>query len=1037
MPGTDLGTEKVSGADPGTGTELRSEVRTHDPRKVPRVVNAVIFNNQIFERSMSVKRIKMPRSFFRETNPILEVTKEGSVKAIEGNTNLARQDRSYRVKKWVYGVIRRFLGWIDLKWLPQWISGKLWSLHNKFSVIEWGLNEETSAYLDTHRAVLERNIRQTMAVFPNPPGLVLYPVGHFYKTWSRKLSLGYGAYSKKIKKKLGGEIMAFRDEQGRVHMPFDFFVSDWADPELFQNLARIVIRAALAENQTKREESAKQEAEDFFLHNPLFDFSDPQLVRQRLEQKLAEEDAIDLSSFFGLSTEWSLVEHDERVSNDQLLKEEREQNLKRVLLEQIGSAFNFAMLLDHETLYQMLAPWMPKRQLTILKNGRPAALDLTQVILRYVKDGSVDHVQDFSLKDWKLALRHIRAASNLGVFQEMFDELERGGVLENAQTQAITEQLAASRLTPDELFKKLFSNYDILFFQTAVSDFEDFYKHLRKIDFPEKTLAAMPIVTLERQGPIAGWKRILKSAKIFWKRIARTLRKYFPWAAAWFLMGIEDPVHFDKWSSLIHYKKATWKDIAQSVNAYLLTGNAGPFLRYYEGAAAGAKPLTQQLKRELRFWRKETKIKGKLPFIYFPDFGINFRTETAKQEQLASAMREYLIQLKEYAEETGASKIVLAFPTDHLGMMQGHLEAFQKPSRNTPDLWHQLLKTEKVLGEKNVATVHVTYDLKWDTMGPLWRSLRQWRHGSFAVPVHPKFAELPVATMPTPGDPYVFGHYDYALITVKRPPNDGSKPKTPEPPAAGEGVKSEIAGAPVDDEMVLVSRQGGQKEKTSIGKEGPDAASRSEMWLAAAPKKSASIQTPEQDLQSVENKRILIDFKDLAQNFSDEQIKEVAFIAGNSNKNVQTLLYNVDVTQPLGKFFRGLRLPGLKVESSGLEIAAKSLENFNGEVVHLSSTRHRVEMTSLRKILRNRGISLDKQFFLAYRDQKGGTLGIGLRDIQRGDLKQGVDAGELKQQLPDYMDSFQNQIFIANPSLAGMASWQTLYNDSVAFAQAA
>lgn len=194
----------------------------------------------------------------------------------------------------------------------------------------------------------------------------------------------------------------------------------------------------------------------------------------------------------------------------------------------------------------------------------------------------------------------------------------------------------------------------------------------------------------------------------------------------------------------------------------------------------------------------------------------------------------------------------------------------------------------------------------------------------------------------------------------------------------------------------------------------------------------------EEAISSIENKRILIDFNDLAKDFSDEQIKEVAFIARNENENVQVLLYNVDLTHPLGQFFRDLKLANLKIESKlGGAATKEALANFYGEVVHLSSASYSGDMVALRTILVKQGISRDRQYLLAYRDQKSGTLGIGLRDIQRGDLKQRFEAGELKQQLPDYMGSFQNQIFVANPALASLASWQTLYDSAVAFARAA
>ncbi len=190
---------------------------------------------------------------------------------------------------------------------------------------------------------------------------------------------------------------------------------------------------------------------------------------------------------------------------------------------------------------------------------------------------------------------------------------------------------------------------------------------------------------------------------------------------------------------------------------------------------------------------------------------------------------------------------------------------------------------------------------------------------------------------------------------------------------------------------------------------------------------------------SFENKRVLIDFEDIARNFSDEQIKEIVYVAENRNKNVQILIYHADPVHPLANLLRGLKLSGLKmVGSSAFDVSVqRAFEHFSGQVVHLSTADHKIDQTVLGKISARYGIERDRAFLLVYRDRESGTLGVGLRDLQRGNLKQRMEAGTLKQQLPDYMDSIHHRIFVSNPASAGIASWRALYDASIAFARAA
>lgn len=182
-----------------------------------------------------------------------------------------------------------------------------------------------------------------------------------------------------------------------------------------------------------------------------------------------------------------------------------------------------------------------------------------------------------------------------------------------------------------------------------------------------------------------------------------------------------------------------------------------------------------------------------------------------------------------------------------------------------------------------------------------------------------------------------------------------------------------------------------------------------------------------------ENKRVLIDFEDV-KSFSDEQIKEVVSAADSGNRNVQVLIYNLDPTDPLGKFFLGRQSARFKVERLSFEeMARKYTAGFNGDIVHLSRTA-RVKADTLKREL---GEVLAQRFYaLSYQDDAAGTLGVGLRDLSDGKLRKNVQADQLTK--PSYMGlDGQGKLFIADPEQAGMQFFQSLYSRAYAFARAA
>jgi ribosomal protein S18 acetylase RimI-like enzyme len=177
-----------------------------------------------------------------------------------------------------------------------------------------------------------------------------------------------------------------------------------------------------------------------------------------------------------------------------------------------------------------------------------------------------------------------------------------------------------------------------------------------------------------------------------------------------------------------------------------------------------------------------------------------------------------------------------------------------------------------------------------------------------------------------------------------------------------------------------------------------------------------------------ESKRIFVDFNDLAANFSDEQITEVLYTAERPHRNTKVIIYNLDITHPVGRFLRGLKLENLETSDKTLpEASAMYVQNFQGDIVHLSSESALLGAAKLKRDLAKNGILSDAVYSLSYKAAASGTLGVGLKDLQDG---------RLKKQLPDYMAyDAQGRIYLSDPSVAGI--WQGIYESALAFSRAA
>lgn len=178
------------------------------------------------------------------------------------------------------------------------------------------------------------------------------------------------------------------------------------------------------------------------------------------------------------------------------------------------------------------------------------------------------------------------------------------------------------------------------------------------------------------------------------------------------------------------------------------------------------------------------------------------------------------------------------------------------------------------------------------------------------------------------------------------------------------------------------------------------------------------------------NKHLIVDFPDMARNFSDEQISEILFFIEKGGTVYFSRFDPVD-SKGLGRFFLDLKSKEefrdrIVMHRLNLEqLAADHLQGFEGEIFYLASKVSPLNREALKSKLNRVGIRENRIIPLAYRDQTGGTLGVGIKN----------KAGLLKNQLPDYVQVDSKGRFTIDPSET--LFWQGLYHEAFAFAQSA
>ena len=523
------------------------------------------------------------------------------------------------------------------------------------------------------------------------------------------------------------ELLSFRDSEGRIHMPLVYFVPS-VDPEMLHALAVEGAFAAVIAEKPLLLKKLKEHAREVLFHSDLISFP----MGRILEEQMTFEDTIPLlKQVQFLRAMWAFIAQDDRVRRA-TSEGQKETALKQTYLEHIGRYVSFMSAAAADTLRASLEPWFSS--------------EVTLAIRDYVKYGRARNLDHLTVDDLRKAGRHVVVLPEK-IFHEMLSQAAMDLVDHFTSPLAEWEWQTLRHFTETgqdqgELLSGLLQQHDVLLIQSHRLDMEDFLPLLEANGlWPRGTLLALPLrrATAKEEG---------YDVDVTWRFLFRD-------------------------------KLASFKDIAEAVNGYLLNGDDQGLIalaEHFRNSRAGSERILKEMKTSLEKLRELNQNGADIR--YFPSFVVHRGTEIPNTENLETRFRSYLTQLKEYARESGALKIVQVqdLPQDD---PRHELTHIQKPSRNAPDLLHTLPRAPEFFGEDVVAAVHVTYDLRHGGLSvPLYRVFEHWQGGSFGAPVNSSFAELTVSSYERPGDTYVFGNFGFVFFTIKRKPDDrgGSSP---------------------------------------------------------------------------------------------------------------------------------------------------------------------------------------------------------------------------------------------------------------------
>lgn len=602
----------------------------------------------------------------------------------------------------------------------------------------------TMDYLDKNRDGIKRNIEKLEARIGRPVKMALH-------TNIYHLSLDDAAIELKLNFTLHGQdrikenLLCFRAGDGTVHLPIDYFLP-MTESGLQAELAFQAVIAALEPDRQALLEKLSARTQKALFESDLFFFPEKEKVRTKFPPSKIRP-LLAHSALF--AREWSRAGTDGRVQSREI-KPGQENILKEVLLERLSYSFLFFESIDADTLIDHLKRWFTPEIALALKD--------------FAKIGRAKNLDQTSLEDWMLAFRTRFALRDFEVRDELA-HLGAASVVSSIEKSSdkfdwqLADTLRGKAKDFDEMIDKILREKDVLWVQSNQRHVMDMIQafQIEGVLAP-KTLFSFPL------GKQHG-----------------TFFEDFPF------------------NYYVENEKVTWKGIADAVNFYLSSGNDEKLrdFIFYPGdhpeRAIDPQEPEKRLERLVQYLRpfRDLYAKG-ARFNYFP----HFPADTAdNQESLEIRFRDYLRQLKSYQLEKGISKILLLNLLPEIRLSNTRL---RKPTRAGPDLFYSILTSKDFFGfEKTASAVHVTYDLDsfFGQTNRLSKAINLLPAKSFAVPIVPEMADLPVSIIQSTGETYIYANYQYGFFTVKKRPDGGGgkvRETGPSPSLKLTGVRSEL-----------------------------------------------------------------------------------------------------------------------------------------------------------------------------------------------------------------------------------------------------
>ncbi|MDD5217607.1 MAG: hypothetical protein PHS88_05815, partial [Candidatus Omnitrophica bacterium] len=652
----------------------------------------------------------------------------------------------------------------DVLWTPDTAQGEPFTVTHK----KRHGHPRGAAYLDRNQSAIVKSIERLQTALGRPVKLALYEYSfHTAQPVPRHLMMrrdDYDVFGLAGFARAPGDLVSFRDAEGTVHMPIDYFVPG-LDPDMQHELAVEAVMAALATDQESLLRDLREHSRRVLFHSDRFALP----LSDQLERQMPPEKTIPLlAAVMRFEILWNEVLWQLPPAETDLTPHEK--TIKLLTLQTIGMGFTHARQIGAEVLGGFLEKWFTPK--------------MAKAICDYVRNSSVNEGIALGMEDFRLAMRHDAVMGFFHATETLRSLAEQAPVEESPTAMTKTEWDLLGKLEemwheqrampPDEMLDAILQKHDVLLVQAQPEHVADFMPLLQRSgNLPAKSLVAFPLIPRSR----------------------------------------EDSLVEKLWARRVFFGEATWKDIARAVNAYLIDGNPEP-LRHLT-TQRDEKRFDQVIAHFRSFRRLNQRGAG---IRYFPSFELHDLDSTVTTSaELEARMRVYLTDLTEYRAETGSEKMVLLqeLPvTLHVGPQILHL---QKQGPNDEDLLQKLAKSKDFFGAEDVAAataVHVTYDLaKVDPRASLPKVFSQWNRGSFGSEVDDSFGLMCVAPNELPGYPYIFYNFQYVLIfaLIKKPGGGEAHAGSPAPDPS---LAVYPPGHDLEDTVVSGSRQRSESRET-------------------------------------------------------------------------------------------------------------------------------------------------------------------------------------------------------------------------------